>query len=78
MYFNKPKVILPLKPKGNIWIQAEYDAILTQEELIEFTLQKLDEALNTEDKELKQSLEFLAFPLYSFLTNISYQSKITV
>lgn len=77
-YFNKPKVILPRVPKTNIWLQSEYDAIFTQEELIEFTLQKLDDALNCDDRELKQSLEFLAFPLYSYLTNKSYQSKLTI
>lgn len=78
MYFNKPKVILPNKPEINIWIQSEYDAIMSKDELIKFTINKLDEALNCDNPTRKTALEFVAFPLYSFLTNKSYQSKITI
>lgn len=74
MYFNKPFVNLPSEPSINLFLQEEYDLINTREDLIEFALNKITEASNLEDGPTKQAIEFIAWPLYSFLTNKSFQT----
>lgn len=78
MYFNKPFVNLPSEPCINLFLQEEYDKINSREELIEFALNKIKDASNLEDGPTKQAIEFLAWPLYSFLTNKSFQSITTI
>lgn len=78
MLFIKPKVKLTQLPLINTWLQAEYDKIQTRAELIEFVIAKLDEAENTTNLVRREALKTIAYPLFSYITNLSYQSKIQI
>ena len=78
MLFIKPTVNLPLIPLVNHFLQAEYNEIQTRGELIEFVIAKLKESENTKNPVRRQALKAIAYPLYSYLTNLSYESKIQI
>jgi len=76
MLFIKPTVKLTKLPLINVWLQAEYDKIKTRGELIEFVFDKLQEVENTTNPVRREAIKAIAFLLYSYLTNLSYESKI--
>ena len=76
--FQKPFIQLPQLPLINLWLQNEYDTIQTRSELIEKVFSWLNEIDTTENETRKEALITLAYPLYSILTNLSYESKIQI
>lgn len=59
MIYIKPEIKFPLHPFINLWIDAEYRAVKTYDELIEFTqncFKKSDESENEVRKEAYKKL----------------------
>lgn len=62
-----------------IKVKMQYEEIKTYTGLVKFTFEKLNE-LDTMDEldDRKRQLKEIAYPLYSILTGISYESKISI
>lgn len=75
MLFFKPEIKLPAFPIINLWLQDEYDKLKTEEEIIEFIYKKLNEIETTLNPIRRGALIKFIYPLYSIITNKSYQSK---
>lgn len=78
MFFIKPQIKLPALPIINIWLQKEYDLLQSEADVIEFIFKKQNEIEITNNVARIKAIEALINPLYSILTNKSYQSKISI
>ncbi len=78
MIFYKPEITFLTSHPICDELKEDYKDVYTQCDLIEFIFEKLQQVFDTEDKKEQTILESVAFPLYSIVTNKSYQSKITI
>ncbi len=78
MIYLKPEIKLPALPIINIWLQKEYDKLQTKEDIIEFVFRKLNEIESTTNTARIKAIQVLIYPLYSIITNKSFDSKITI
>ncbi len=78
MHFYKPEITFVTDHPICDDIAKDYKGVYTQCDLIEFIFEKLQQVFDSEDKQEQIILESIAFPLYSIVTNKSYQSKITI
>lgn len=76
--FLKPEIKFPAFPLIMAWIEKDYEQVATKNDLIEFVFDKLNEMETTTNHVRKAALKSVTLPLYSIITNKSYESKITI
>ncbi len=76
--FDKPTIIFPASPIINIWIEFDYALIETLDDAIKFIHKGLEIIENNGNEVATAEYKKAVYPLYSMITNKSYESKILI
>lgn len=76
MLYIKPIIKLPLHPFINLWIDAEYRAVKTYYQLIQFTFYCLEKSEIESNTIRSDAYKRVGYTLYSIITGKSYETLI--
>lgn len=78
MIHQKPEVVFPLHPFINLWIEAQYRAIDTESQLVDFIHKCIYEADHCDNKVKAKAYKEVGYTLYSIIVGKSYESILKI